>query len=269
MEPRLLKGPSERADAIVRATLSIPEAELRVAYMKSVLRGADVVELAAPLDVVCARAEQAEPAAREALVALVDAFQDPSLASIVQLLREEAVGVPHLALERLVRQPVSIVPRPREIPEPEEDRIPDYGRGRPLTLGERKSLARKPDRKMTERLLRDPHPDVIRQLLANPKLTEDDVLSLASRRPCRPDVLQEIARTPRWAHRPRVRMALVLNPDTPLDVTAPLVGLLIRQELRLVATSTTVAPALRALCLEHLDRRPPAAFDDADRDVLH
>ena len=104
---------------------------------------------------------------------------------------------------------------------------------------------------MTERLLRDPHPDVIRQLLSNPKVTEEDVLSLAARRPCRPDVLAQIARTPRWTHRPRIRMALVLNPDTPLEVAAPLVGLLMRQELRLVATSTTVAPALRALCLEH------------------
>jgi hypothetical protein len=225
------------------------------------MRDGDVVDLAGVLDVICARAEQAEAASREVLVAIVDALQDPELAELVQTLREEAVGVPHLALERLVRQPVSTGP-PRDVPRPEEDRIPDYGRGRPLTLGERKSLARRPDRAMTERLLRDPHPDVIRQLLANPKLTEEDVLTLAARRPCRPDVLQEIARTPRWAHRPRVRMALVLNPDTPIDATAPLVGLLIRQELHLVATSTTVPTVVRALCLEHLDRRPPSPFEN-------
>jgi hypothetical protein len=156
----------------------------------------------------------------------------------------------------------------REVSEPDEDRIPDYGRGRQLTLGERKSLARRPDRETMQRLLRDPHPDVIRQLLSSPKVTEEDVLSLASRRPCRPDVLAQIARTPRWTHRPRIRMALVLNPDTPPEATSPLVGLLVRQELRLVATSTTVAPALRALCLEHLERRPPAPFDDDD-EVLH
>jgi hypothetical protein len=257
-----------RADAVIRATRSIPEAELRVSYVKSILRDGDVVELAGWLDVVCSRAEQAVPAAREALLAIVDALQDPALAPVVQHLREEAVGVPHLALERLVRQTVAAGPT-RDVPKPDEDRVPDYGRGRPLTLGERKSLARKPDRAMTELLLRDPHPDVIRQLLSNPKITEEDVLSLAARRPCRPDVLQEIARTPRWTHRPRVRMALVLNPDTPLDVTAPLVGLLIRQELHLVATSTTVAPALRALCLEHLERRPPSPFDDVDESVVH
>ena len=265
MGPRVLTRPGRApdADAIIRTTCGIPEAELRVAYLRSLLHGADVTALAPALDDLCARAEQASPAAREALVALVDAIQDAALAPVVQVLREEAIGAPLLALERLVRQPVATV-NARDVPAPDEDRIPDYGRGRPLTLGERKSLARRPDRAMTERLLRDPHPDVIRQLLRNPKVTEEDVLSLAARRPCRPDVLAEIARTPRWSHRPRIRIALVFNPDTPLAVTAPLVGLFVRQELELVATSPTVAPALRALCLEHLDRRPPSPLDGED-----
>lgn len=252
MGSRLLT-PVLRADAVIRATRAIPDAELRAAYVTSILRREDVAHLAGWLDELCVRAEQAEPAAREALVALVDSLQDPSLGAIVQRLREEAAGVPHLALGRLVRQSAD-VPAARDVPDPSEDRVPDYGRGRPLTLGERKSLARRPDRTMIERLLRDPHPAVIRQLLANPKVTEEDVLSLAARRPCRPDVLAELARFPRWTHRPRVRIALVLNPDTPLEVTAPLVGLLVRQELRLVTTSTTVPLALRALCLEHLAR---------------
>jgi hypothetical protein len=251
-----------RAESLVRTTCSIPEVALRVAYVKDFLLSEDVVEIARILDVVCARAEQADFAAREALIAIVGALHDPGCAEAVQLLREEAAGVPHLALERLVRQPVVTSVPPRDVGKPEDDRIPDYGRGRSLTLGERKSLARRPDRNMTERLLRDPHPDVIRQLLGNPKLTEDDVLTLAARRPCRPDVLTEITRSLKWTTRPRIRMALVLNPDTPLDIAAPLVGLLMRHELRLVATSTTVAPAVRALCLEHLDRRPPAEFPD-------
>lgn len=257
-----------RADAIIRTTRALPEAALRTAYVKSVLRTQDDLSaLAAALDELAARAEQADHPAREALVALVDALNDPACAEVVQRLREEAVGVPHLALERLVRKPLATARSAREVPEPEDDRIPDYGRGRPLTLGERKSLARRPDRDMLERLLRDPHPDVIRQLLANPRLTEEDVLSLAARRPCRPDVLSEIARVPRWLHRPRIRIALVLNPDTPLECAAPILGLLMRHELRLVATSPTVAPAVRALCLEHLERRPPGEFPDHD-DVL-
>ena len=249
----------------MRIACAIPDAALRSAYMRSLLLRAEVADIAAVLDFVCARAEQAEQAAREALVALVDALNHEACAHAVQLLREEALGVPHLALERLVRQPVAVA-GPRDVGKPEDDRIPDYGKGRPLTLGERKSLARKPDREMMDRLLRDPHPDVIRTVLANPKVVEEDVLAVAARRPCRPDVLTEIARQPRWAHRPRIRMALVLNPDTPIEIAAPVAGLLMRHELRLVATSPTVAPAVRALCLEHLERRPPAEFGDVPED---
>jgi len=259
--------PAEHADVLVRTTRGILEAELRAAYWRKVLLDADVIELAATLDVLCARAEQAEHPAREALVALVDALRDPTVAPVVQRLREQAVGVPHLALERLVRQPVSLV-LSRDIPDPEDDRMPDYGRGRPLTLGERKSLARKPDRERMDRLLRDPHPDVIHMLLVNPKLTEDDVLTLASRRPVRPDVLTQIARSTKWVNRARIRIALILNPEPPLDIAAPLLGLLMRHELRLVATSTTVPAAVRALCLEHLDRRPPSPVEGEDDEIL-
>ena len=89
MEPRILSAPaSRRADEIVRDRRSLPEADLRVSYLKSVLRTGDVVALAAALDVLCARAEQAEPASREVLVALVDALLDPALHDVVQRLRE-------------------------------------------------------------------------------------------------------------------------------------------------------------------------------------
>jgi hypothetical protein len=49
----------------------------------------------------------------------------------------------------------------------------------------------------------------------------------------------------------------MLNPDTPPELAAPISGLLVRQELRLVAEATHVPPQVRALCMEHLERRPP------------
>jgi hypothetical protein len=147
---------------------------------------------------------------------------------------------------------------------PNDDRVPDYGRGRTLTLGERKSLARKSSRAMMDKLLLDPHPEVIRQLLRNPLVTEDDVLRLAAKRPNRPDVLTEIARSVRFIHRAPVRLAVILNPDTPLEIAGPIAGLLMRQELRLVAESTHVSPAVRALCLEHLERRPPGELEGGE-----
>jgi hypothetical protein len=249
----------------VAATLALADAALRAAYVASVVRGWEVSELADTLDEVCERAEQAEVAPREALLSIVDALNSEGMDDVVQRLREEAAGRSLLALERLVRHP-SRMGRGMVAGSEKSgrDKIPFDGRGRPLTLGERKSLARRPDRETMQRLLADPHPDVIHRLLRNPRVLEDDVVRMAARRPGRSDVLAEIARSTHWVHRPRVRMALVLNPATPPEMAARIAGLLLRPELELVAHAPHVPPAVRALCMEHLERRPPVQAPGGD-----
>jgi hypothetical protein len=55
-----------------------------------------------------------------------------------------------------------------------------------LTLGERKSLARAPNKKrLLDKLLHDQDPTVIANLINNPRLTERDILKIASKRPTR------------------------------------------------------------------------------------
>jgi hypothetical protein len=241
-----------RADALVRATLSLGDAALRGRYVASLTMSLPMETLAPTLDAVCERAEQAEDAAREALIAIVDALNGEGMEDLVQRLREQAAGDSLLALERLIRLP----PRSRRSSAPPRDPADRERKGRAAPLGERKSLARRPDRETLQRMLRDPHPDVIRRCLVNPRLVEDDVVRLGARRPGVPEVLAEIART-HWIHRPRVRMTLVMNPATPVEVVAPLVGLLLRPELSMAAGAPAVAATVRALCLEHLERRPP------------
>ena len=240
----------------MRATRSLADADLRVAYLKSVLRGEPVEALAEMLDVLCARAESADVAAREVLVALVDALNARDIQPILERLREEAAGARHLSLDRFIRVGAATA-LGREDPDPDRVPPPDYGKGRPLTLGERKSLARKPDRALLERLLADPHPAVIQRVLRNPRLTEDDVLRVAARRPCRADVLAEIAREPRWAHRPRIRLALVLNPSTPRSIGVAATSLLSRAELREVLASTHAPREVHAAARAHLALKPP------------
>jgi hypothetical protein len=243
----------------VRATLSLRDAALRASYVASVVRSSQVAVLARTLDALCERAEQAETAAREALLAVVDALNAPEMDEVVQRLREEAAGESLLALERLVRHPADGSRADGAAASPGQPL--NDGRGRPLTLGERKSLARRPDRDTMMRLLADPHPDVIHRLLRNPRVLEDDVVRLAARRPGRSDVLVEIARSTKWVHRPRVRMALVMNPATPTEIAARIAGLLLRHELELVAGSPAVPAPVRAVCVEHLERRPPVQGD--------
>jgi hypothetical protein len=238
-----------------------------VSYVISVGREWDIEPFAGALDVVCERAEQAEAASREALVAIVDALNADGMNDIVQRLREQAVGESLLALERLVRFPLR--PSSRAPDGGGQEPAIDTGRGRPLTLGERKSLARRPDRDTMQLLMADPHPDVIRPLLRNPRITEDDVVRLAAKRPGRGEVLAEIARSTKWSHRPRVRIAVVMNPATPPEIAARIAGLLLRPELDLVARSPGVPPSVRAVCLEHLERRPPVEAQGDGRQPVH
>lgn len=257
-----------RAEALVRTTLSLADEALRAAYVVSVARKWDVVELARALDVVCERAEQAEAASREALLAIVDALNAEGMDGIVQRLRERASWESLLALERLVRSPLKQTGQPpgakQEVwYDAEGHRRAAVDRPSPgspegtMTLGRRKWLARRPDRETTQRLLSDPHPDVIRRLLRSARIVEDDVVRLAAKRPGHGDVLAELARSTKWSHRPRVRMALVMNPATPPEIAARIAGLLLRPELDLVARSPGVPACVRAVCLEHLERRPP------------
>jgi hypothetical protein len=258
-------------DALVCTTLALADPALRVAWLSKLLddAGAEgparIAAVARMLDDLALRAEQAEEVAREVLLSVVDALALERANDVVQRLREEAAAGSLLALERLVRHPHGV--RGSLMPaNPANDRVPDYGRGRPLTLGERKSLARRHDRDMLDRLIGDPHPDVIRRLLGNAKLTEADVIRIAARRPSRPEILSEIARAPRWIHNSRVRMTVMLNPDTPVELAVPMSGLLLRQELRLVLESTHVSAAVRALCMERLERRPPVRVAHEPRD---
>ncbi len=142
-----------------------------------------------------------------------------------------------------------------DVPEEDTRRLPDFGRGRPLTLGERKSLARTHDRSLIARVVRDPHPDVVRILLDNPSLTEEDVVRICAARPNHPAVLQTVYRHRRWVVRYRPRNAIVRNPHTPPDTALLLAPLLRPVELKEAATSSELAPQLRLSCKRALELR--------------
>ncbi len=122
--------------------------------------------------------------------------------------------------------------------------------GRPLTLGERKSLARTHDREQLLMLLRDPHPAVVAILLDNPHLTEPDVVRVAATRPSVPDSLATIAHHPRWSVRHAVKRALVLNPATPLADAMRIATTLRAAELVELAADPSLPEALRTHAAE-------------------
>ena len=119
-----------------------------------------------------------------------------------------------------------------------------------------------------QRLLADPHPDVIQRLLAQPARARGRRGAPGRPTARRGEVLAEIARSTNWVHRPRVRMALVLNPATPAGDCGAHRGPALAAGAELVAGSPHVPAAVRALCIEHLERRPPVRARRATRRSL-
>lgn len=243
------------ADGFQRALQALTDPELRVLWLRQRLAARPAGSAARMLDELARRNEAGDPRARDVLTTLAMLFAREPGRQLVDELRACAEQEHLLSLGRIVRKgPAEPPPGSVSV----SDAVPDYGTGRELTLGERRALARRPMRRNFDRLLADPHPMVTRLLLANPKLTEDDVMRIVTRRPANLAALLEVACKERWMVRPRVRLGLILNPATPHHIAAPLVVLCNRRELREVVISTELDGTLRTIARELLERRPPA-----------
>ncbi len=247
-----MSGPlSEGADHFKRSLLGLADVQLRVSWFDSLVQNEPTDEFAPLLDTVIAESEISEPRAREALVTIALWVAGTAREVDLDRLRQIAFDQRLLSLQRVIRR----VPPPSR-PPGTVAKIPDYGAGRELTLGERRSLARRSDRRGFDALLRDPHPMVVRELLTNPKLTENDVVRVAAHRPARPECIEAIART-RWLTRRRVRMSVLSNPGSPPAVALPLVGLCTRAELLELMRGGDVPVIVRVTAGELVQRRLP------------
>jgi hypothetical protein len=93
---------------------------------------------------------------------------------------------------------------------------------RRMTLGARRALARRAKGEMLKKLLQDPDPQVVTNLLANPRSTESVALAVASHRPTLSAPLEAVLTVRRFAQRYRVRLALTKNPHLDDAVAARL-----------------------------------------------
>ena len=227
---------------------------LRVQLLASDLASREIAEIAEALEETCMLAEQAEPRAREVLSAAVPTLTDPAHDTLVTQLRESAQESGRLALARFLRRRAKPSAFPEPPPAPDHRHPGQSQVGKPLTLGERKALARGRDRFVLDRLLRDPHPAVIKNVLSNARITEDDVVRLAARRPTFPDVQAEIAR--------HVGLARVQNPFTPPPSSVPVRALLVRPGADQVIAATDIPAIVRGAALDLLDRRPPVPLPE-------
>lgn len=236
-----MSSAEEQTEALAKRIAGILDGNLRTAYLRFTLLGMAPQLVADLLVVTRAHAEARSPRHASLLSCLSLALSDEACGPLRRTVSALLEARQQHGLARSLR---------RDTVEEEEDalRVPDFGFGRAVTLGERKSLARRRDRELIARVLRDPHPHVIRILLLNPCLTESDVLRLCARRPVAGDALREVFQSARWIVRYPIKVALVLNPYTPLDVALQLAPLLHAQDLRRVLEASDLDSELHAAC---------------------
>ena len=241
-------------DLLIGRLKAIRDMRMRVLALAAAFREGDPGEWVQALAAIIARAHHVDDAdALETVEAITHAAAAPELEYATrQALYSAAVthGLPAIARLFLVASPPSEIPH--QLKKQLGPERPLRPADRPLTLGERKALARTHRRDKLLLMIRDPHPAVVAIVLDNPHVTEGDVVKMASTRPAVPEALAKIAAHPRWSVRHPVKRALVLNPSTPLADAIRIATTLRGPELAELAGDHSLPEPLRQHATEML-----------------
>lgn len=124
-----------------------------------------------------------------------------------------------------------------------------------ITLGERRAMSKGWVKDKLDRLLSDPDPIVIANILNNPRITEKEIVKIASKRPNSPKILMLISTHKKWGTRYTIKKALVQNPYTPPRISLGLLEFLFTQDLKQVAKDDNLHPQVRMAATERLEEK--------------
>jgi len=103
---------------------------------------------------------------------------------------------------------------------------------RDVPLGVRKAWARRDNEFVIDRLIADPDPAVVANLLDNRRLLLRDVIRIASNKDAGEEILELVATHHRWVSLYPVKVTLAHNPATPVRIALGLLRLLMTPDLK-------------------------------------
>jgi hypothetical protein len=124
-----------------------------------------------------------------------------------------------------------------------------------LDVGEKAKLARSGDKDCRAILIRDSNKVVAAAVLANPRITIQEIEIIAASRNVGDDILKEVAGNRDWCKSYTVIHALVNNPKTPIPVSLTFIPKLLTRDLRFLAKSKGVPEAVRATAKRLAEKR--------------
>jgi DNA-directed RNA polymerase subunit F len=244
---------SARAEAAVlaRRLAALEEGPVRVRAAARALASPDASAAAA---VVAALVRATAPPLRSAAAAVAQALGDPR----DDLPYEWLADLYAAATGRGLTEVTALLVAPPPHRAWREPRDKADARLAHLTLGHKNAFARaQRDPDLLARLAAEGEPAVVRELLRNPQLTEEFVVRIAARRPCRPGTLRCVFESPRWRMRSAVALAIARNPYVETAIALELLSGLAAVDLREISRDATVHPLVRAVALRIAAQRLP------------
>lgn len=124
-----------------------------------------------------------------------------------------------------------------------------------VSLGRRRSMSKGSVKETLDRLLSDPDPVVITNLLNNPRITRREVVRIASMRPNSKAVLSIIATHRKWSKDYNVKKAMVMNPYTLPKISVALLETLLVQDVIAVSKDGSLHLQVKLAAMEILEDR--------------
>ena len=131
-----------------------------------------------------------------------------------------------------------------------QDQLPD------MRLGEKVTLAKVATPPVLARMLAETEPKIATSCLINPRLREEDLVTAIRQETASPALLEAAAASTRWGECYAVRLALVLQPRTPLGVALAQLTSLLDRDLERVASVSGLRPLVQAAALRLAESGP-------------
>jgi hypothetical protein len=129
------------------------------------------------------------------------------------------------------------------------ERISMINRVMKMGVKDRVKLGMKGDREARNILIRDPNRLVSSAVVNNPRITEQEVESIASMRSISEDILRQLATNRQWSKSYTIGHALARNPRTPLANTMTIMTKLQLRDLQALSKNRNVPDAVRRQAL--------------------
>lgn len=124
-----------------------------------------------------------------------------------------------------------------------QEQLPD------MRLGEKITLAKIATSPVLGRLLAETEPKISQACLINPRLREEDLVTAVRQETAARSLLEAAAASSRWGERYAVRLALVLQPRTPLGVALAQISSLLERDLERVGAAAGLRPLVQAAAM--------------------